>query len=77
GQLLAVKIAFFGGMLLLAAANRFYLAPRFGTALADGADSGPARAALRRSILCETLLAVGVLVLVSVLGMIAPVSAQM
>ena len=77
GQLLAVKIVVFGGMLLLAAANRFYLTPRLGAVRAGTADSAPARAALRRSVLCETLLAAGVLVLVSVLGMIAPVSSQM
>lgn len=77
GWLLAVKIALFGAMLLLAAANRFRLTPALGVALANGADGGPATAKLRRSVLFETVLAIGVLALVSILGMIAPVSAQM
>ncbi|MCX7587790.1 copper homeostasis membrane protein CopD [Phenylobacterium sp. 58.2.17] len=77
GVLLLIKIVLFGLMLLLAAANRFRHTPGLGFALADGEDSAPATATLRRSVLVETLLAIGVLVLVSILGMIAPVSAQM
>ncbi len=77
GRLLVFKIGLFALMLLLAAANRFRHTPNLGFALADGEDSGPATATLRRSVLLETLLAIGVLVLVSILGMLAPVSAQM
>ena len=77
GILLLVKVLIFGGMLLLAAANRFRHTPGLGFALADGQDSAPATATLRRSVLFETTLAIGVLVLVSILGMLAPVSAQM
>lgn len=77
GVLLLIKIVLFGGMLLLAAANRFRHTPGLGFALADGQDSTLAMAALRRSVLLETTLAIGVLGLVSILGMLAPVSAQM
>ena len=77
GGLLMFKIGLFALMLLLAAANRFQHTPRLGLALAEGGDSGPATATLRRSVLLETLLAIGILGLVSILGMLAPVSAQM
>lgn len=77
GQLLLAKIALFGLMLLLAATHRFRLTPRLGLALRTGQRSEPALAALRRSLLLETALGVGVLALVSVLGAIAPLSAQM
>lgn len=78
GGLLMVKLVLFAAMLLLAAANRFRHTPRLGTALSEGGHaSGAAVAALRRSVLIETALGIGVLTLVSLLGMLAPVSAQM
>jgi len=67
GQLLLIKLAIFGLMLLLAAANRYWLTPRL-ERRRDG-DSG---ALLFRpvilSVLAETVLAILVLGLVSWLG---------
>lgn len=78
GGLLMIKLALFAAMLLLAAANRFRHTPRLGRALIEGGQAGEAAtAALRRSVLLETVLGIGVLGLVSLLGMLAPVSAQM
>lgn len=77
GWLLLVKLALFGAMLVLAAANRFHLTPGLGQALGDAAGSATATRQLRRSIALETALGAGVLALVSALGMLAPVSAQM
>ncbi|HET9159146.1 MAG TPA: copper homeostasis membrane protein CopD [Caulobacteraceae bacterium] len=64
---LLVKLAFVGGMLLLALINRFALTPRLAAA-----DDGRAVRALRRNVLIEQ--ALGVLVLLSVgwLGMSDP-----
>lgn len=76
GWLLLIKILAFGAMLMLAAANRFLLTPRLGGALTQGAPSLAAVRALRRSILIESGLGIAVLVLVSVLGMLAPLSAR-
>jgi len=77
GQLLSLKLALFGGMLLLAAANRFRLTPALGAATTgDSSSSAKALAALRRSLILETALAVLVLGLVAWLGTLAPVSAQ-
>lgn len=77
GWLLLIKLVVFGAMLLLAAANRFHLTPRLGLALADGQSSTLVARSLRQSVLVETALGLAVLVLVSILGMLAPVSAQM
>jgi putative copper resistance protein D len=76
GLLLTAKVALFGVMLGLAAANRFQLTPRLGRALAAEPQGRGAVAALRRSVLLETSIAVLVLVVVSVLGTFAPPSAQ-
>lgn len=75
GLLLVTKVAVFAAMLGLAAMNRFRLTPRLAR---DLAGHGPAAAlgALRRSLLVETAAGVLVLILVGVLGAIAPLSAQ-
>jgi putative copper resistance protein D len=74
GQVLLLKLALFGAMLLLAAANRYWLTPRLASSLESAVDSeGPTRA-LRASILAETALAVLVLLAVGWLGTLAPQS---
>lgn len=75
GRLLLAKIGLFGLMLALAGANRFRLNPALGQALRDQTDFPTAIAHLRRSVLLETTLGLGILVLVSLLGMYAPVAA--
>lgn len=75
GVLLIAKLALFTGMLGLAAANRFRHTP----ALAAALETGAAQAglpALRRSVALETAAGIAVLVLVSVLGTLAPTAAQ-
>lgn len=77
GQLLSLKLALFAAMLALAAVNRFRLTPALGATVAEnGCSSAKALAALRRSLILETALAVLVLGLVAWLGTLAPVSAQ-
>ncbi len=76
GLLLLAKVGLFGIMLMLAAVNRFHLTPRLGAALERPASTAVAVAALRRSVLLETALGALVLVLVSLLGTLAPLSAQ-
>ena len=72
GEILLVKLALFGAMLLLAAANRYWLTPRLASSLASGLNSeGPARA-LWASVLAETTLAALVLAAVGWLGTLAP-----
>lgn len=56
GQLFAIKIALFSGVLLLAAINKLSLTP----ALARGERLAPAK--MRRSLMLESLLIVGILV---------------
>ncbi len=75
GVLLLVKIAAFAAMVALAGLNRFFHTP----ALAKGLGSGDSLAALktlRTSVALEAGLGLGVIVLVGMLGMLAPVSAQ-
>ena len=76
GLILATKVGLFGIMLILAAANRFHLAPRLGAVLGKTASPTGAPAALRRSVLFESVLGALVLVLVSLLGTLAPPSSQ-
>ena len=76
GQLLLIKLVLFIGMLLLAAANRFRLTPALGGALGDGAGLSAALARLRGSLVLEGALGALILLLVSILGMLAPVAAQ-
>ena len=76
GLLLTGKLVLFALMLVLAAANRFYLTPHLGSALDDPEYLGPAISRLKRSLVMETLLALGLLALVSIMGTLAPVSAM-
>ncbi|MDB5466465.1 MAG: copper resistance protein CopD [Phenylobacterium sp.] len=75
GVLLVVKVALFAGMLGLAAANRFVLTPDLERGLAAH-EPRRAVAALRRSVFLEAGGGMLILILVSVLGTLAPVSAQ-
>lgn len=71
GQLLIFKIVLVGVMLVLAANNRWRLTPALeGGCDEVGADAGWTR--LRRSVALEAVAGVGVLFLVSWLGMIDP-----
>ncbi len=71
GQLLLVKLALFGAMLLLAALNRFRHVPALGRATGEHKARDEVRA-LRLSLALETGLAATVLVLVAWLGTLAP-----
>jgi putative copper resistance protein D len=75
GRVLLAKLVLFVLMLGLAGANRLWLAPRYGAALAAYADPRSALAALRASVASETLLALAVLAAVAVLGTLEPISA--
>jgi putative copper resistance protein D len=68
-RLLALKLLLFAAMLALAAANRWRLTPRFGSAIANAAAPS---LQLRRSLAAETALGVGVLGLVAWLGTLEP-----
>ena len=76
GQVLLAKLAIFVTMLMLAAANRFWLTPRLAAILAGTPHTAhnlkTAIWALQASILFETLLAFLVLATVAVLGAVAP-----
>lgn len=74
GLLLLVKLGLFGGMLALAAHNRFRLTPALETALAQGRPDA-ALTDLRKSVLIEFAAGLAVLALVAVLGTLAPISA--
>lgn len=71
GRILLAKLAVFTGMLALAAANRFRLAPTLESAL-QGGDILRAITTLKRSLWLETALVFGVLALVAGLGMLDP-----
>lgn len=71
GRLLLGKLALFGGMLVLATANRFRLSPRLEASLATG-DSAKAVEILRNSLFTEAALAVLVLAFVAWLGVLSP-----
>ena len=74
GQLLLVKLALFGGMLLLAVINRFWLVPSMTKAKANG---GPVLAGrLRAHVIGEQTLGFMVLSIVSILGTIRPAIGQ-
>jgi hypothetical protein len=75
GRLLLAKLAVFVGMVGLAAANRYRLTPGLAKGLAQG-DPASALHALRLSLLVETAAGLVVLLLVSMLGVLAPVAAQ-
>ena len=76
GQLLIGKLALFGLMLALAAANRFRLTPALGAVLAAGGDPRPALRRLRRSVIAETLVGAVLLAIVAIMGTLAPPSAM-
>lgn len=73
GWLLLAKLALFGGMLLLAAANRWQLTPKLELALKSG-NSAAALTHLRMSLLVETSLAILILALVAALGTLDPMA---
>ncbi len=74
GQLLAAKLALFGLMLALAAANRFTLTPAFKHALQGGGVT-LALAKLRKSLVIELGLAVVIIALVAWLVTLQPPAA--
>ena len=76
GLLLTGKLVIFALMLVLAAANRFHLTPDLARVLDDPEDLRVAVGRLKRSLIMETLLALALLVLVAVMGTLAPVSAM-
>ena len=71
GQLLIAKLALFGVMLVLAAANRFRLTPAFDPTI-EGGGTLPAISRLRRSLISETSAALVILGLVAWLGTLEP-----
>ena len=75
GVLLLAKLGLFIGMLGLAAANRFRLTPALARGLVEGRPAH-AIAELRQSLLLETAAGLAILVLVGILGTLAPVAAQ-
>ena len=76
GILLLGKLLLFGAMLLLAAANRFFLTPALAAALERG-EGAAAVGALRRSLLIESSCAIAILALVAWLGLLAPPASGM
>jgi putative copper resistance protein D len=75
-QLLALKLLLFLGMLCLAAANRFMIAPTLERVLRTG-EQGSALAHLRRSLAIEASLGIAILTLVAWFGTLSPPSAGM
>ncbi|QRI89824.1 copper homeostasis membrane protein CopD [Delftia lacustris] len=71
GRLLLLKLALVGGMLALAAANRYRLSPGLQASLESG-NTGTAVAKLRRSLSAEATLAVLVMASVAWLGILSP-----
>jgi putative copper resistance protein D len=72
GLLLTAKIGLFGGMLLLAAANRYRFSPRLTADLEQGRLPRRSLRALRASVMAETSLAILVLAAVAMLGTLEP-----
>lgn len=72
GRLLLLKLVLFGGMLAIAALNRFSLTPAVRRGVTDEEISRVAFRRLRSSVVVETLLAFGVLALVAWLGTLSP-----
>lgn len=72
GRLLLLKLGLFGGMLALAAANRWLLTPRLGRTL-DETEGVPVRlSALRASLAAESCLALALLAVVALMGTLPP-----
>lgn len=77
GQILMAKLAFFAGMLALAAANRFWLVPALKASERGGAGACDVwRRKLRTHVLSEQGLGLLVLLSVSILGTIRPAIGQ-
>ncbi|MBX8620485.1 copper homeostasis membrane protein CopD [Pseudomonas glycinae] len=71
GILLAIKVMLFGGMLVLAALNRFHLGPLLEQSLRAGQHQVAANA-LRRSVALELMIALLIVGLVAWLGTLSP-----
>jgi putative copper resistance protein D len=71
GILLAIKVMLFGGMLVLAALNRFHLGPLLEQSLRAGQHQVAANA-LRRSVALELVIALLIVGLVAWLGTLSP-----
>lgn len=71
GILLAIRVVLFGGMLVLAALNRFHLGPLLEQSLRDGQHQVTANA-LRRSVALELMIALLIVGLVAWLGTLSP-----
>lgn len=71
GILLSIKVALFGGMLVLAALNRFHLGPLLEQSLRAGQHQVAANA-LRRSVALELVIALLIVGLVAWLGTLSP-----
>lgn len=69
GQLLAVKLAAFAGMLGLAALHRYRLAPALS---ASGVPDAPSLGRLRRTLAVEFALGLAILGLVAAMGLLPP-----
>lgn len=76
GLLLIAKLLLFGAMLVLAAANRFFLTPALAAAIESGEPLSAIRA-LRRSLIVETGCAIIILTIVAWLGLLAPPASGM
>jgi copper resistance protein D len=74
GRLLALKVLAFLAILLLAAANRTMLMPRLLPSGEEDMDSARARRWLVRNSLAEIFLGFGILAIVGMLGITAPVA---
>jgi putative copper resistance protein D len=70
-RMLFAKLVLFGGMLLLAAANRWRLTPALSTGI-DAGDPAAAVRALRTSLVLENSAALAILALVAWLGTLEP-----
>jgi putative copper resistance protein D len=72
GQLLLVKLVLFAGMLVLAASNRYRLTPALAADLVSGSEGTGIVTRLRRSIVAEAALGLGVLAAVAWFGTLPP-----
>jgi copper resistance protein D len=75
GRLLLLKLCLFGGMLALAAANRWLLTPRLGRALGEDEQVAARLSALRASLVVESCLALALLAVVALMGTLPPTAA--
>jgi putative copper resistance protein D len=72
GQVLAVKLCLFGGMLALAGVNRFLLVPSLARLKENGQPATPTLSKLFRSVTSEQLLGLLIVLIVSYLGTTEP-----